>query len=504
VSHFGLTPQSKLAEAQQAMHAGDLPRAATILKPLVKQQKNNPQVLGMMGSVQTGLGNLTEAKRNLEKALKLRPDEQGLWYELSRVHRRARRLDDSHRCLERALKIAPHDPSCRAALSENLYLKGEYEAAYEALTPLLGNGSPPLMVAMSLARVAPRVNRRSEAIEALERAIEATPANAKIVRADATFRLASLYDGEKRYDRAFECYERANVLKGMEFDADAHDRAVDRIIEAWRPDVHKGLPRSSSESEAPIFILGMPRSGTSLVEQILGAHPRVYGAGELNSVFALARELGAQHANGLPMLTDPSIITRQALDRAARAYLGQFRKQLSWAMRVTDKMPMNFLYMGLIALLLPRSRIIHCIRDARDTCLSCYFQHFSGHNPFAYDLYAAGRFHRAYERLVEHWKGVIDVPVLDVVYEELVADQEGGSRRIVEFAGLEWDDACLRFYESKRDVVTSSSEQVRRPVYKSSVARHEHYAAHLGPLHEGLGLTGAPSAGGASEGGSAP
>jgi hypothetical protein len=180
-------------------------------------------------------------------------------------------------------------------------------------------------------------------------------------------------------------------------------------------------------------------------------------------------------------------ITAPALERIAREYLAVLRRAAPAAERVTDKMPVNFLHLGLIALLFPGARVVHCIRDPRDTCLSCHFNLPGDNAHYSDDLATLGRFYRQYERLMAHWKAVLDMPILDVVYEDLVADIEGGSRRLVGFAGLDWDPACLAFHENARIARTASLDQVRKPVYTGSVGRWKRYEAHLGPLLRGLG-----------------
>jgi hypothetical protein len=175
-------------------------------------------------------------------------------------------------------------------------------------------------------------------------------------------------------------------------------------------------------------------------------------------------------------------LTEPAAERLAHAYLVQLERRAPGAARITDKLPSNFLNLGLICLLFPDARVIHCVRDPRDTCLSCYFQNFVGQHDYAYDLHDLGVYYRGYERLMAHWGRVVDVPMLTVSYEQLVENQEEQSRRLIAFCELPWDERCLRFHASGRDVVTASYGQVRNPIYRSSVGRWRHYEKHLGPL----------------------
>jgi hypothetical protein len=236
-------------------------------------------------------------------------------------------------------------------------------------------------------------------------------------------------------------------------------------------------------SSVPVFIVGMPRSGTTLIEQILASHPRVFGAGELmnltRTVATLSRRapfLGAILAMGAPELRE-----------LGAHYVTEVRQLAPEADRIIDKMPANFRLVGLIHLALPNARIIHARRDPLDTCFSCFSQLFSGDQPFSYDLAELGRYYSAYEMLMQHWRRVLPRGVmLEVNYEDVIGDLEGEARRIVSHCGLEWDDACLSFHQTERPV--RSTFQVRQPIYRNSVGRWRLYERHLGPLIGALGL----------------
>jgi len=230
----------------------------------------------------------------------------------------------------------------------------------------------------------------------------------------------------------------------------------------------------------------MPRSGTTLVERILASHPAVHGGGESGAIEHAADRL--QHTLGA---ADPYPECIAGLDSEtaaalATAYFGQFGG-LGAATHVTDKMPDNFRWLGLIALLFPNARIIHCRRHPLDTCLSCYFQLFKDGHAYAYDLAALGAYYRVYDGLMAHWRDVLPFDILDLDYEELVADQEGVSRDLVDFCGLDWDDRCLRYYDRDGEIRTASYWQARQPVYSHSVGRWRHYEAPIEPLKEALG-----------------
>jgi hypothetical protein len=235
----------------------------------------------------------------------------------------------------------------------------------------------------------------------------------------------------------------------------------------------------------------MPRSGTSLVEQIIDSHPQAFGAGELGTMGNISARVQAQLRTIIPYPDCIKYAKPQPLNSLGQIYLDYINGLTTTInpIRITDKMPGNFQHLGLISLLFPNARIIHTRRNPLDTCLSIYFQNFAGYHGYSYDLGNLGFYYREYERLMAHWHQVVDIPILDVQYEELIDDQEAITRQIIEFCGLEWDDASLRFHENTRLVNTASNQQVRQPLYRGSVARYKRYDAHLGPLKEALGLT---------------
>jgi len=256
------------------------------------------------------------------------------------------------------------------------------------------------------------------------------------------------------------------------------------LIATFTP-AHFTRPAGAVDGAAAVFIVGMPRSGTSLVEQILSCHRAVFGAGERAEIGLaaerIARETGVAYPAAVETL-DPATLARHG-----EAYLDGLRRLAPEARRITDKMPANFLHLGLIARILPGARVIHCRRDPRDVCLSCFAHDFFQGNEFSNDLADLARYWRAHHRLMAHWRRVLPLDMLEVRYEALVADQEGESRRLIDFCGLDWDPACLDFHKARRVVRTSSSVQVRRPIFTGSIGRWRAFAAELAPLTAALG-----------------
>ena len=298
------------------------------------------------------------------------------------------------------------------------------------------------------------------------------------------FALAETLDGRGAAERAFHHAAAGNQLRqarlrdqGNVFDGPGHDRLVDHIARVFDADFFAARQGFGDGSELPVFIVGMPRSGTTLVEQIAASHPAVFGAGERDDIGAIA---GAHFPNGVTELG------AAATGALARAHLERIGGAAGAALPMTDKTPVNFLYLGLIAVLFPGARVIHCRRQARDVCLSCYFQNFAAGLPWATDLEDLGRYHRAYRRIMDHWRQVLPLAMLDVDYEDLVAAPDAGSRRIIDFLGLPWDDACLAFHRGRRTVRSAANWQVWRPIYATSVGRWKSYEPWFGPLLDAL------------------
>jgi hypothetical protein len=264
------------------------------------------------------------------------------------------------------------------------------------------------------------------------------------------------------------------------------EQKFDELIEVFSAENAARRPRAVNKSRLPIFIVGMPRSGTSLIEQILASHSEVYGAGELEDLPALVDSLAEMVGSKTPYPQCVDILKRKGLDEIAQRHLGKLAGLSMKAARVTDKMPHNFLHLGVIDMLFPGARVIHCMRDPIDTCLSIYSLPFNASHHYSSDLVNLGAHYQRYQGLMAHWKKVLRVPMLDIQYEELVNNQEEVTRKMLDFCGLGWEERCLRFYESERSVVTFSYDQVRRPLYKKSVARWKNFEQHLGPLIKAL------------------
>ena len=424
---------------------------ALVLEPENSEMHNN---LGL--ALQT-VARHDEAIAHLEQAIALKPDNAVFHSNLGSAQRELGRLAEARQAFEKAIEIAPRTPLFYRHLSDCM-------------------------------KVAPG-DRHLAAMESLEREAASLPATARI---DLHFALSKAYGDLGRFERALGHLLEGNALKRREI---AYDEAstlatFERMREIFTPALMRAKRGSGHPSRAPVFIIGMPRSGSTLIEQILASHPEVFGGGELNEFeLALQRVSGAnsdpaKFIEGLPQATN------DVLAELGDTYVTAVTALAPSAKHVTDKMPPNYLFAGLIHLALPNARIIHTLRDPIDTCLSCFSKLFAGNLPHAYDLGELGRYYRAYARLMEHWRAVLPPDVmLEVRYEEVVDDLECQARRIVDHCGLAWSERCLAFHRTERPVSTASASQVRQPIYRSAVGRWRSYGPQLGPLLEALALT---------------
>jgi tetratricopeptide (TPR) repeat protein len=305
------------------------------------------------------------------------------------------------------------------------------------------------------------------------------------------FALGKAYADLNEHQRAFSHLREGNALKRrrVSYDETRTLGVFDRIRATFSPALMQAKGGAGHPSQVPIFVVGMPRSGTTLIEQILASHSRVFGAGEREELSAALPDLkAAPSAAVFPEVV--AELSGQALHEFGSRYLARMTALAPTAERIVDKMPSNFGLLGLIHLALPGARFIHARRDPVDTCLSCFSILFVGHQPYTYELGELGRYYRTYARLMEHWRAALPPGLmLEVRYEDVVADLEGQARRIVAHCGLPWEEACLAFHRSQRPVQTASAVQVRQPLYATSVGRWRHYANELEPLLQALGVS---------------
>ncbi|MFC5431666.1 sulfotransferase [Paraburkholderia denitrificans] len=422
-----------------------------------------------------------------------------------------------------AVALVPRSAEAHHTLAmvlQDLSLTDEALQAYEQAATLPGTVAEAALVGR--ATLLTEAGRKDEALAAFELALARFPGSAQALAARAELRTfsaddpdipaleACLAQGEQRSlveriaahfalgkayldikdpEQAFRHLEAGNRQKRASFDYDGEQtgRWMEHISTGFTPERYAQLAGHGEPSTLPIFIIGMPRSGTTLIEQILASHPQVTGAGELSALRLAIDEIG-----GFPdgvLAFDGQAGAQARLRQCGASYLARVAPLAAGRPHVVDKMPGNFLYAGAIPLILPGARIIHVRRDPVDTCLSCYTKLFAGQQPFAYDQAELGAFYRQYERLMAHWRELLPGGAfIEIEYEAVVEDLEGEARRLIGFLGLPWDDACLSFHQNRRVVRTASVNQVRQPIYRTSKGRWHAQARYLGPLLEALGV----------------
>ena len=395
-----------------------------------------------------------------------------------------------------SVRQAPDEPRVTAAPSDGieqllaqayeLELAGDLPGVAAIVDRLLGDGHCNSAVALQFARVAEDLGQAGQALDVILRALAAPEERPPRTTSSLHFAAAQLLDRLGRYEQAFAHATGANAPWAGSYDAPRMENAVTACAALFTKANLPRLARATNQDPTPVFIVGMPRSGSTLVEQVLASHPQVFGGGELLWVNRLWHALLDRVGS---VSLDETLARMSAAD--ADGVAGEYLRALSAlqpaAARVIDKNLSNFMHLGLIWALFPGARVIHCRRDPLDTCLSCYVTDFSEVLPFTCSLPALGHFNRQVDRLMSHWKQVLDLPILEVDYEAVVGDLEGNARRLLNFVDLPWDERCLQFHRNRRRVATASRAQVRRPIYRSSIGRWRHYEPWLAPLQQAMG-----------------
>jgi len=436
-----------------ALHdLGRLDEALASYDRALEVDPRDVEALNNRGNVLRALERPREAMESLDLALSINPQHAESHCNRGLLLAELGRLEEAVAAIEQAIAIAPHRARYYYSLAE---------------TKRIVPGDPHIQTLRAMVR---SIDLMPEA-EQIDLRFALSKALADIGEREDSFSHLIAGNGLKRRRLA---YDEAAVLADLEEMASAFSEAGSHA------------PRGGAPSALPVFIVGMPRSGTTLIEQILASHPSVHAAGETDAWAVAIRRLGGQ-----TLLQSPGRLAALDADQLAALgadYVGRLRAMAPDALRVVNKTPDNFRFVGLIYRALPQARIIHSRRDPIDTCLSCFTKRFTGHLPYAFDLAELGRYHRAYQELMSHWRTVVPPQVmLEVDYEAVVDDLEREARRILAHCGLEWDPRCLDFHLTERQVRTASAVQVRQPLYAAAVGRAKPYRALLGPLIEGLG-----------------
>ena len=466
---------------------GDLDESISCYTRVVELEPGSAQAYSGMGRVLENKGEIEAAKAQYKKALEVNPDMLEACIGLAYVCVHMGEFGEAKQLASHALALDSNNEDAIALAANVADRTGCTEEALQLLEPLIESGSSHVNAALTFSGISRKRGREKEAIGLMESILARQQNMPSSNQCGLHFELGKCYDSIKAFGEAFAHFKEGHRLKHAEFDLDRHRERVAAVITNFSAEFMRHAPRASVRSSRPVFVVGMIRSGTTLVEQILASHPAVIGAGELPDIIRLASSLPAMLDSDKPYPECISLLTQDAADRLAQPYLDRLDTLAPGAMRVVDKMPGNFMHLGLIELLFPEAVIIHCVRHPFDTCLSAYFQDFSQSHAYSYDFHSLGRVYRQYLRIMEHWREVLSVPVLEIRYEELVASQEPVSRRLLEFCGLDWDERCLSFHKRTGAVATASYDQVTRALYAESVNRWKNYEDYIDPLKDALG-----------------
>ena len=486
ISHFQQAIAGMPAYAEAHNNLGNTLQELGKFDEAIKHYQQAVTIMPAYTEAHSNLGNalrstdrLQEAIDHYRQAIDLNPDFAMAHYNLGIALDESGKPEQAILSYERAIAIKPDYAEACHNLGFVLQELGRSEEALSRYQQALAINPDYATVHLHLSMLKPEPG----SIPVIERLLAETNLEEN-EQAMCCFALGNIHHDCKQYDEAFGYFKRANELKrgSIKYDAASFSNHVDRLIQTFSKAYFARVAGNGNDSELPVFVVGMPRSGTTLVEQILASHPQLYGVGELESIARIEKALSSRPGVTSPYPECMTPCDAGVLQDAARSYLDELRELAGDAARVSNKDPGNFHRLGLVMTLFPNARIIHCRRNAMDTCVSIYFNHFSKGSEYSFDLEELGRYYLDYQRLMAHWEGLFPGKILTMQYEELVMEQEKYSRRLIEHVNLAWDDRCLDFHKNRRAVRTASSTQVRRPIYTDSIDRWKHYEKHLAPL----------------------
>lgn len=470
-AHFGIAMVYGLSGAQG--------KARDHFSIVVSLNPDNVDANVKLGILEFYRGNTPQSLRLLAKAESINPNHMELNVRLAEVFWAVREPEKAVAHLEKANRIQPNNPEVVHRLASQKVDLGEYESAYELIRPFIECARPFIGAAVLLSDFCHLTGRCPEALNALLRIL--TPDTMGDDKMSICFAIGKLLDRKKEYRAAFKYFKCANDIYSKTFDYMAEQAWLTSIKARFDRDYFTTAPTAGYiPGIQPVFIVGMPRSGTSLIEQILSSHPQVNGAGERSEFIQAATTLDLMLGTGLQFAGPTGRVSQSVLDRLAGEYVDKVGAGVDDSiLYFTDKMPHNYRRLGYIQLLFPQARVIHCRRGALDTCLSNYFTLFGRAHEYSYRLESLAQKYLAYVDVMRHWKNSLDLDVLDIRYEDLVTSPGQEIRKILEFCRLDWSDDCLNFHKNRRRVFTASRSQVRQPLYSGSVNRWRNYEQEI-------------------------
>jgi len=525
-AHFNrlALPSQHLAEAGVALANNRLAAAESLLRRQLAHSPQDVAAMRMLAQIAAEREDYAQAERLLQECLKLAPGYSQARFDLARILHSQQKAAPILPLLERLLALEPQSLRYRTLQAAAYNLLGQNERSTQILSGLLAEFPGNELVWLYYGHALRTAGHLDQAIVAYRKSTDLKPgfgeawfslANLKTLRFSAgdiaamqaqlaredlqdndrlqfEFALGKALEDAGEFAASFAHYARGNALRraAVVYDPDSVTRLVQRTQTLYTQEFFTARAGFGSQAPDPIFIVGLPRSGSTLIEQILASHSQVEGTRELPDIPGFALELGALERAGVPPAYPQSVarLTQAQVTSLGERYLAQTRPhRLLGRPRFIDKMPINFFHIGLIHLMLPNARIIDARRSPLACCFSNFKQHFQTGLWFSYSLEDIGRYYRDYARLMAHFEAVLPGRIHRVGYEDLVADLEGEVRRLLEYCGLPFEEQCLRFHETRRVVQTASSEQVRRPLYAEGIDQWRNFEPWLGPLKDALG-----------------
>ena len=518
-SALALEPtKERVATAAQAFARGQTEEAEKICRQVLREHPNEVDAMRLLASIANKLEQRDDAIILLERAVELKPKFAGAWADLAETYTESEKFGEALDAVQRVIKLQPNMPFGHMIRGSILGKKDDHEGAINAFKEALEIEPDHIGSNMGLGNTLKTIGRYDEAVKSYKKCIEAQPlfseaywslANLKTYSFDddeiknmekhvqsqdltpaskAFFHIAIANAKEKqmKYGEAWYHFHTGNELRRTSeiYDSVTTQVTHDALIETFDEEFVNSTKGSGCQSDAPIFILGLPRSGSTLIEQILASHSRVEGTRELPDISLLGRRLTKSKPPGIKYPDAVKHMTDEEKTEYGESYLETSKRYRTDKPRFIDKMPNNFAHIGFIKTILPNAKIINAKRHPLDSCVSSFKQLFYKGQSWSYDLFEIGEYYLEYERMMDHWHSLYPGEIYDIQYENIVNNQEDESRALIQYCGLGWEDSCLRFYENKRSVNTASSEQVRQPIYKGAMYAWKNYESEIGALKD--------------------
>jgi len=460
---------------------GDTTKAEEYLRKALNIDTKNSNAMSGLAGVLLRRNEDDAALALLQNAVKLNPKSLDVNLNLAKAFVKLEDDESAIEAYKRVVGLNPDDVKALAGIGDLLSKQGKFDAAKDHFEKILDVDHDSIGGRVGLLSMKPPgvEDEKVKYLEGVYRDLD----NSEEAKTNIAFCLGKVFEKNGDDAKAFGFLADGNSLKRSSYDYSLHEdeKFFSSIKEVFSEEFFQKHSNSGCEDTTPIFIVGMPRSGTTLTEQILSSHPQVFGAGELADIRKLVVGITADTGyNKFPQFAEQ--LGDNDLSQMGLDYINGLRKRDSSVERITDKMPHNFLHVGMIRLMLPNAKVIHCRRDPIDNCLSIFKQNFGGVHKYAYEQTELGGYHLLYQDLMEHWGSVLPGFMFELQYEDMVADQEGMTRKLLEFCDLPWDDNCLQFHKSERTVKTASYTQVRKKIYSDSVELWRRYEQELQPL----------------------